>query len=458
MRRLGDAVSAFRSGKGLKGQLLRGGVGSLAVKLGSTLLNVLLAVVLARTLGAEGFGIYSFVFALITILAIPAQMGLPNLVVRETAKAQANGDWALIKGLWRWSTLMALAMSLALMAIGALAAWLFASRLPDGGLAVFYWGLVLVPLVALGNLRGAALRGLRHVVKGQLPEFILRPAFLILLVLGAHFGLSAQALTASDAMMLHALASLGAFGIGAWLLLRARPIQFKHQLGRTAHSTLWLASAVPLGLLEGMQLLGNSLDIIILGIFVSAPETGVYKVAAQLSPLVTLPITALNLAISPHISKLLTEDNRKDTQTILKYVSMFSASIGLVSMIVMILFGHQAIEILFGEEYHNAYIPMIILVSGQMLIALMGAVVTVTMMAGYEKLAATYMIIGVFGTLIFQIILIPLFGAIGAAIGTVLGFSGWRIALHFKVKQVTGIDASAMSILPRIPIKKKANT
>jgi hypothetical protein len=92
MKAIKDAIGAFRSGEGLKGQLLRGGVGSVAVKIGSTLLNVILAVVLARALGAEGFGVYSFVFALITILAIPAQMGLPNLVVRETAQAQGQAD------------------------------------------------------------------------------------------------------------------------------------------------------------------------------------------------------------------------------------------------------------------------------------------------------------------------------------------------------------------------------
>src|SRR5690606_1110338 len=38
-------LGEFRSGTGLKGQLLRGGVGSVAVKIGSTLLNVMLAIV-----------------------------------------------------------------------------------------------------------------------------------------------------------------------------------------------------------------------------------------------------------------------------------------------------------------------------------------------------------------------------------------------------------------------------
>src|SRR5690606_38031709 len=176
-------ITAFYSGIGIEGQLLRGGVLSLVVKLMSTVMALVLAIVLARMLGAEGFGIYSFVFALISILAIPAQLGLPNLVVRETAKAQVTKRWDIIKGLWRWASLVALAMSAALMSLGVAAAWLLADEFSSVHLQTLWWGLLLVPLVALGNLRGAALRGLRKVVQGQLPEFILRPLFLVILSL-----------------------------------------------------------------------------------------------------------------------------------------------------------------------------------------------------------------------------------------------------------------------------------
>lgn len=97
MKAISDALAALKSGEGLKGQLMRGGVGSIAIKIASTGLNLVLAIVLARLLGAEGFGVYSFIFALVTILAIPAQMGLLNLVVRETAKAQVAERWDIIK-------------------------------------------------------------------------------------------------------------------------------------------------------------------------------------------------------------------------------------------------------------------------------------------------------------------------------------------------------------------------
>jgi O-antigen/teichoic acid export membrane protein len=47
-------------------------------------------VLLARMLGAEGYGIYAYAFALVTLLAMPAKAGLPQLVVRETARGVAG--------------------------------------------------------------------------------------------------------------------------------------------------------------------------------------------------------------------------------------------------------------------------------------------------------------------------------------------------------------------------------
>ena len=86
-------------------QFPKTGLASMALMVGSTLLTALVAVFLARLLGPAGYGVYAFAFSLITVLAIPSQLGLPQLVVRETARSQVNGDWGLMRGLWRWSSL-----------------------------------------------------------------------------------------------------------------------------------------------------------------------------------------------------------------------------------------------------------------------------------------------------------------------------------------------------------------
>ncbi|WP_196259680.1 flippase [Pelagibacterium limicola] len=453
-------LTAFRSGQGLKGQLLRGGVGSVAIKIGSTLLNVGLAIVLARALGAEGFGVYSFVFALITIMAIPAQMGLPNLVVRETAKAQAGENWGLMKGLWRWSSLMALGMSAVLMAIGALAAWIFAANLPEGGIAVFYWGLVLVPLVALGNLRGAALRGLRHVVQGQLPEFILRPAFLIGLVLAAHFGLSARALTASDAMMLHAVASLMAFMIGAWLLLRARPVELKAAQNPEVHTRLWLASAVPLAMIAGMNQLITNTDVVMLGFFKAHADVGYYKIAVQGAVLVALVLSAANLVVMPHIARLYAQGDLKRLQRVATTSARSTAMFSLPAFLVIVVFGREIIGILFGNEFEPGYTALVILACGQLINALASSVGPLLSMSGHERHLSQVLFAMVGLNMALNYALIPMFGITGAALATATTIATKNLILWGVVRRHLGIDASALGLSvgrPRISTPVRSN-
>lgn len=446
MSPISSALAAFRSGEGLKGQLLRGGVGSVAVKIGSTLLNVLLAIVLARALGVEGFGVYSFVFALITIMAIPAQMGLPNLVVRETAKAQAAGDWALMKGLWRWSTLMALMMSAALMATGALAAWLFASRLPEGGLAVFYWGLVLVPLIALGNLRGAALRGLRHVVQGQLPEFILRPSFFILLVLAMHFGLSARTLAASDAMMLHAIASLVAFAIGAWLLRRARPKCLREQRATQTHPRFWLASALPLGVMEGMHMINGSIGAVVVGLALPVEEVGFLRVAFQASILVSFGVLAANVVVAPHMSLLLLSNDVRRLQLLVRRAAQACVLIAIPVAVFLIAFGDIFLSLLFGPSFAPAHKLIIVLIFGQLINVITGPAGILLQMAKDEK----YILLSVFYSVVLHLFLMtalfPVLGVTGAALSFAVAQGALSINLFLRALNLLQISCAPFEL------------
>jgi O-antigen/teichoic acid export membrane protein len=63
---------------------------SFVIKTSSVGFGFFTAVLLARMLGAEGYGIYAYAFALVTLLAMPAKAGLPQLVVRETARGVAG--------------------------------------------------------------------------------------------------------------------------------------------------------------------------------------------------------------------------------------------------------------------------------------------------------------------------------------------------------------------------------
>src|SRR5690606_3420617 len=133
----------------------------------------------------EGYGTYGLAMSIIAMLTIPTEFGVPQLLTREVAAAQVNGDTGRIRAVIRWGrrTVLSTSGAVAVLVLG----WLWWSRKgftsPLG--MTLAAGLVMVPLVAVGNLQSASLRGLQHIVKGQIPDTLLRPVLFSLLLAAA---------------------------------------------------------------------------------------------------------------------------------------------------------------------------------------------------------------------------------------------------------------------------------
>jgi len=193
---------------------------SLILRAANTGLTFLTTIILSRTLGANDYGVYAYAYAITTLLTLPAQAGLPNLIVRETARGITQKRFDLVQGVWQWSGRLVGILAFALLVLAGPPLYIWQHRLDSMRGITLAWALILVPLVALGNLRGAALQGLKKIITGQIPEFVIRPLFL-LVFLGT-FPLLRQRFSPSQAMSLNVLAALIAFLAGAWMLWRSR--------------------------------------------------------------------------------------------------------------------------------------------------------------------------------------------------------------------------------------------
>ncbi len=443
-------LNKFLSGNcGLSTELIFAAAASLGIKAGGMILGLLLAVILARNLGTEGYGVYSYVFSLVSLIAIPAQIGLPNLLVRETAKIQVNEEWALMRGLWRWATLSVVVVSLLLAVIALTLGALFSGQFSSIQLATFAFGLMLVPLVALGNLRDAALRGLRRIVMGQLSESILRPGILIVLLLVAALYLSPETLSPSFAMGLHVVAAAISFVIGAFLLWKMRPAELAVGPEPKYTSRVWLAAALPLALVTGMQLINQNTDIIMLGYFENVEQVGIYKVAVIGSSLVAFGLQAITMATMPHFARIYAQGEMEKLQRLVTLSARVVLLLTLPIVILYVLFGDVVLLYVFGAEYISGWQPLVILSAGQLINALMGSVAALLTMTGHERDTVRGVAVAAIVNVILNFILIPLFGMYGAAVATALSFVVWNLILWSSVRRRLGIESMAFRLLPQ---------
>lgn len=439
--------------EGLAGQIARGGAGSFAIKLANTFLGLLSVIMLARYLGPDGFGLYSYVFALVSLLAIPAQFGLPKLVVRETARAQVAEDWARMRGVWRWTTYVVLVLALSMAMLAMIMAWVYSDRFSGLQFWTFACGMVLMPLMALARLRGAALQGLRRVVLGQLPEGVVRPVLFIVFIFSVPALHINTELNAALAMGLHVLASGIAFMLGAWILYIAKPNQLNADLLPIYEVRRWLSAAWPLALIAGMQQINTYTDIIMLGIFIPASEVGIYRVAVQGAMFVIFGLQSVGMFVSPYFARLYAQSDMERLQRLVTLSSRLSFFTAVPLVTVLMIWGTEILGFLFGESYENAYVPMAILLIGQLINALFGSVGMLLSMTGHERDTARGVMIAAFSNVVLNLILIPEYGMNGAAVATSTTLIIWNVLLWRDVRRRMCIDCMAVRI-GSVPLKK----
>lgn len=418
--------------------MLGSGVVSLLLKIFNMIMGVGLSVLLARALGAESYGIYSFAFALISVLAVPTQAGLPTLLVREVARYDLDQRWQMLKGVVWWSSKITILFSGFVMLIaGGWAFWKGTSSQNSIAHYTFLWALMLMPLIALGNLRGAALRGLRWVILGQFPEMILRPGLLIVLVtLGWHF----NRLDPMSTMALHLFCSAIAFVVGALILAKALPAEVAG-VKPTYDSKRWLSSLYPLSLLSGIHVINSNADLLMLGTLAGKEAVGIYRIAIQGSSIVSFGLYAVGMIVSPHFARLYFARKMAELQKLVTLSARLNLIIALPICLIFLFFGHFILAMVFGAPFETGSRALSILCVGQLINAGVGAVGTLLNMSGHERCTLIGVGAATLANVILNLVLIPIYGIEGAAVASVTSFAIWNLILWRFVRQKLGIES-----------------
>ena len=148
-----NRIDAMRRGDGLRAQLVRGVMGVGGLKLLSLFLTLLTTIILARGLGADGFGQYAFVVSLITVFSIPLGPAPMLLTTREVARLHHSEKKSSIIALLHWVNRKVWIISLIFVAlIGAYSAWVAEWQVNDLWTLIFI-AVVSLPFIGLSQVR-----------------------------------------------------------------------------------------------------------------------------------------------------------------------------------------------------------------------------------------------------------------------------------------------------------------
>lgn len=438
------ALRHWLRGEGLRPSLVRSVIGSGGVQVAGMALTLLVGIQLAHELGVHGYGVYGLAMSVIAILGVPAQFGLPQLVTREVAAAEARRESGITRGVLRWSRLTT-AWTSALVVL-ALLTWLWVL----GGGAVsalgitLVAGVMLIPLVSFGSINCGALRGLHHVVKGQFPEIMVRPAAFALLLLAAHF--LVQPLKAAHAMALGAVSAAVALAVSAVLLRRywSRPSQ---GAVRIACGRAWWRAALPMALTEGMRAWQAQAAILFLGLMATVDVVGLYRVAASIAIAIGAPLALFNIVGMPYVARLHALGARHQLQRLLAVFAL-AMTLGVVVLsLPFFVAGASIIGFVFGAEFGGAAQFVRILCIGMIANGLFGASAMLLNMAGHERCLTRASAIAAGALCVLLPVLISLSGAAGAAWSVTIAMTLWKVLTWWDARRLLRLDTTFRPLL-----------
>jgi O-antigen/teichoic acid export membrane protein len=417
-------------------------VQSLGVRVAHVGLHFGVSVVLARTLGAEGYGVYAYAMVWVGFLSIPTQFGLPSLLVREAASYVEQERWALLRGLLRRSDAIALGIAVGVVLVGGGVLWSLGDRLSDVQRTTGALALVLLPFVALGSLRGAALRGLGSVIAGQLPDSVLRPVLFVALLGAVVWSAGTGALAPDRAMGLHAVAAAGGFLAGSLMLRRRLPTPARHA-APAYRMQAWLSSMLPLALLGGMHAVNQQAGILLLGLFESVADVGVYRIAVQASVFLSFVLMSVNMVLAPRFSRLHVAGEHDELQRTVTWGARVALAASLPLVVVFIAFGDVLLAFVYGEAFAAGYLPLVVLCLGQSVNVVAGSVGLLLNMTGHERDTTLGFGAAAVANVALNLALIPLYGKLGAAVATSLSLVVWNVFLCVRAHARLGIVPTA---------------
>lgn len=390
-------------------------------------------VMFARWLGAHDFGIFTFVLVLVNVIGTLCPIGYATSVVRFLPEYRERNEHGLAQGFLLTGGLVAFGTGVLAMATGLSILFGFEGVVPDYYRVPLALGFLCLPAYALTDYMDGVGRSQSWMNLALAPPYIVRP-MLILALIGASAAIGLSH-TASTAVLCAALAM--------WLTTLAQYVALSRRLREHLPAAPrryalkgWMLVSGPLVLLEGFSILLLNVDILLLDLFVTPDQIGIYFAAARTISLIAFIHFAVSAATMPRFASLNAAGDREGLRSFLSQSRKWTFLPSLAGAIVILAVGRPLLW-LFGPEFTASYPVMFVLVLGLLARAAAGPTQSLLVATGHQTLTAVVMAVTLGLNVVLNLILIPRYGIMGAGIATATAIMLESLILYLVSRRTT---------------------
>jgi O-antigen/teichoic acid export membrane protein len=393
-------------------------IGIFVTSILTTLISLPISILIARFLGPEGKG------TLTIVLLIVGQIGTFLTIGVEVALIHYGGRRPRDLGILA-SASMGLGILLGLAGMGsAIAIFALVSYevIPVHLLPFLILSASTIPMVQTTLFVRSLIRTSGRIIEEGLLGMI--GAFFNLAAIGAVFMAGFRLKGVLIGLWLSTvLLTLLIFVLGIrWNLVISRPI-FSISVWKPL-----ITYGVKLHVGSMFQTLNYRFDMYLVAFFLGTASVGLYSVAVAMGEWLWLIPGVLGTSLMQRVAT----GSEEEVNRIVGPINRLTSAILVLGIVILALVGSGLIHLLYGEAFSASYLPLLLLLPGIWALGLWKNFMNDLSVRGYPTTKSYTSGVAMLLTVVLDILLIPRWGIIGAAIASSIAYlTGWGLALRF---------------------------
>ena len=395
-----------------------------AVQIILLIVSVVNGALIARWFGAEGKGVLQLVLLAPSMLGLflAGGIGLANVHFLGSKRY----DLTTLMSNSLWFVLLASLASVVILAIGAWTGWI-ERLIPGIPLWMIGVSMLGLPMSLLSSYWSTLLQGLREIGTLNVVKVVVAVVNLVLAL-----GL---VLVLDTGVIGIVLASLAAGLVNVIILervLHRRGGHFLRWWDREAmRSMLHFGMRGHVGNI--LQYFNYRLDFFIVNIFLGASSVGMYSVSTRLAELVWYFPSSVGFVIFPKAASSSGAEMNRFTPRAFRW----TLGIAVIGALMMALLGPLLIRIIYTDAFMDAYLPMLALLPGVVLLGSARVLTNDIAGRGYPQYNSISSAVALILTVALDFLLIPRFGIMGAALASTASYAMTALIALFFYRYVS---------------------
>lgn len=427
-------------------ELLRGSSVTFVFIVVGLALGYAFTLMITRNYGAEVMGLFALAVTVLSIFSVVGRLGFDTALLRFVAEYSSQGKLGSVKEVYVKALKMALPFCLLLSAVLFFAAPYLAEHVFGGKEHLSGYlriiSFAILPL-ALKLINSESLRGLK-----KIKEFSFLQNTAIFLFASIFLGVSLSFVRGVHVPVVVYVVSIVTVSMLSLYLWISRSGLSAVRSSDSIRSRAILSVSFPMLLSSSMFLIMQWTDTIMLGMFRTGAEVGIYTVALRVAALTSISLFAVNSIAAPKFAEFYGSGDMKGLEKTVRHSTKMIFWSSLPVLVVLFLFPSLILGI-FGPEFKTGVYALLILAVGQFVNAFSGSVGYILQMTGRQKAFQNIILVAAVINIALNAALIPRYGINGAAFASMVSMAFWNVGSVCYISRNLGIKTYYTPVLGR---------